>query len=277
MLSLSPRGAALALAFAGLGLAAGCGGDDDGDGGAQPRTLEITATGSGRQARFELPKSTEGGLTEVRLTNSGKDEQEAQLIRVEGDHSVREVLEVIQGEGGRIPSWLRAQGGVGTTQPGKTGSSVDLLPEGRYYVIGTGEEGPPATASLTVEGGDTGGELPDTSALVVARDYSFEASGLKAGENRVRFENEGREPHHVVAFPLRPGAQIGAVARFFRTEKGEPPIEDPDASAVIDGGGSQLTDLELRKGRYALVCFVTDRKGGPPHTAKGMISEATVR
>ncbi len=34
--------------------------------------------------------------------------------------------------------------------------------------------------------------------------------------------------------------------------------------------------LELKKGKYVPVCFISDRKGGPPHVAKGMISEATV-
>lgn len=40
----------------------------------------------------------------------------------------------------------------------------------------------------------------------------------------------------------------------------------------------QITELDLaRKGKYALLCFVSDRKGGPPHVAKGMVAEVTVR
>ncbi len=30
-------------------------------------------------------------------------------------------------------------------------------------------------------------------------------------------------------------------------------------------------------GKYSLVCFIEDRKGGPPHVAKGMVGETTVR
>jgi hypothetical protein len=37
-----------------------------------------------------------------------------------------------------------------------------------------------------------------------------------------------------------------------------------------------VIDLELKRGKYALVCFVPDRKGGPPHAFKGMISEGFV-
>jgi hypothetical protein len=35
-------------------------------------------------------------------------------------------------------------------------------------------------------------------------------------------------------------------------------------------------DLE-KPGKYALLCFVSDRKGGPPHVAQGMLAEITVR
>ena len=45
---------------------------------------------------------------------------------------------------------------------------------------------------------------------------------------------------------------------------------------MLDGGAEQVTDLEFVKGKYALVCFITDRKGGPPHIAKGMISEVDI-
>ena len=35
-------------------------------------------------------------------------------------------------------------------------------------------------------------------------------------------------------------------------------------------------DLELKKGNYALTCFISDREGGPPHALKGMVAETTV-
>jgi hypothetical protein len=34
--------------------------------------------------------------------------------------------------------------------------------------------------------------------------------------------------------------------------------------------------FHLKPGKYALYCFISDRKGGPPHITKGTISEATV-
>jgi hypothetical protein len=59
-----------------------------------------------------------------------------------------------------------------------------------------------------------------------------------------------------------------------------PPLDFKNVAytARIDGGTKQITELDLaKKGKYALLCFVSDRKGGPPHVAKGMITEVTVR
>ena len=39
----------------------------------------------------------------------------------------------------------------------------------------------------------------------------------------------------------------------------------------------QTIAVDAQPGKYALICFVPDRKGGPPHSKKGMVSEATVR
>ncbi len=39
-----------------------------------------------------------------------------------------------------------------------------------------------------------------------------------------------------------------------------------------------MVDVDLTKsGKYAALCFIPDRQGGPPHVAKGMVSELTVK
>jgi hypothetical protein len=260
-----------------LGLAA-CG-DDDGGGG-EPKKLQIEATGGGKSVQLKAPKSADGGLVEISFKNSARDAQEAQLVRVEGNHSVEELLKVFATDGGPIPGWLRGGGGVGETKPGQTRSVTQRLPEGKYYVVDSNVEGEPATAPLTVEGGD-GGELPETDAGITARDYSFSTTGLKPGSNEVRFANSGKELHHLIALPINKGATLEDVKKAFREEEpsGPPPFDEKGAvgTAVLDTGTSQVTDLTLSKGKYALVCFIQDRKGGPPHAVKGMVSEADIR
>ena len=46
---------------------------------------------------------------------------------------------------------------------------------------------------------------------------------------------------------------------------------------MIEGGETQLIDLDLKPGRYALFCLITDRLGGPPHALKGMVDEFEIK
>jgi hypothetical protein len=48
-------------------------------------------------------------------------------------------------------------------------------------------------------------------------------------------------------------------------------------TAVLEGGERQVTQLDLDAGRYALICFVRGRQGGPRHIELGMINEVRVR
>lgn len=284
--SAQPRASkALALiAVVGLGVLPACGEEKQGGGG-KPATLPVEVAGSGKDASIEAPKSVPGGLVEVQLKNSGKKPHDAQLIRIDGDHTIEEALRTIERsqEGGPLPPWLHAAGGVATTPPGASRSSTQALPAGNYYLVDTeATEGfsDAPTAELKVEGGEAGAQPPSAPASITARDYSFTTSGLKAGKNAITFENTGKEPHHVVVAPLKPGKTLDDVRKFAREEKGPPPIDEKStqSTTVLDGGTKQVTELELKKpGKYALLCFITDRAGGPPHVEKGMAAEATIR
>jgi hypothetical protein len=46
---------------------------------------------------------------------------------------------------------------------------------------------------------------------------------------------------------------------------------------VIEGGETQLVELDLEPGSYAMMCFISDRQGGPPHAVKGMVDELVVK
>jgi hypothetical protein len=273
------------LLAAGLVLPA-CGSGGGGSGG-QAERVEIEVSGEAKSVELKAPQKIKGGLVQMNLKNSSKGPRDAQIIRIEGDQSAQDVLKVIESQGGPIPDWLQDGGGVGETAPGKTGKVTQNVAEGRYVLVSApSEDGEPATAELQVEGGSEG-ELPKTSAEIVATEYSFASKGLKPGKNAVLFKNAGQELHHVVAAPLLPGKTLDDVKKFVSEEgeegggppPGPPPIdfENGFTTAVIDGGIEQVTDLELKKGKYAMICFIQDRTGGPPHVMKGMIAEAEVQ
>ncbi len=281
-----------ALALTAALAIAGCGDDDsDSADSAAPQRLAVEVTEQG-QGEFGLdaPETVEAGVVEISLKTPGdQTSHDAQLVRVEGDHSIDEVLEFIAKDGAPTPDWLFAAGGVGQTATGA--SATQQLAPGKYFILDTGEpEGDDvksyaetgATAALEVTGEATGGELPSTDAKITATEYDFTTSGLKAGKNEVEFDNPGKELHHVIAFQYAKGADLATVKKFFMQEgepSGPPPLdfESGAATAVLEGGQKQVAELDLERGKYALLCFVSDRKGGPPHVAKGMLAEAEVR
>jgi hypothetical protein len=275
----------LALA---VGVAA-CGDDDDDDGGgngggqaeqAETSTAAFELSGKGRNAEVSGPSSVEAGAVEVELTNTGDEPAGVTLVRVEGNHTVEEGLRAgnAWGEGEKpLPEWVRFVGGIAAVDPGSTSSSVQELSEGTYAAIDIDSN---AYKEFEVSGDGTG-ELPATDAEITAVDYSFESSGLKAGRNQVLFVNEGKEPHFALAAPIKEGSTFQDVRRALQSDDGgggPPPIvqRETTETGILDGGESQVVDLELRSGEYVLLCFIPDRKGGPPHVAKGMISQATV-
>ncbi len=167
---------------------------------------------------------------------------------------------------------------MGNTKPGQTGTVTQNLPSGKYYALDI-ESNKSAPLEVT---GSGGGSQPTAGPVVEATEYSFKATGLKTGKQTVLFDNKGKQPHFLVALPINPGKTLADVKKVVATEgepKGPPPIDEKAGvdTAVLDGGGKQAVQLDLKKkGKYALMCFIPDRQGGPPHVAKGMVSEGTV-
>lgn len=262
--------AALAL---GAGLAA-CGDDED------AQELSFTVN----EGKVSGPTSADTGETEITLVNEGDKEGDLQLIRVEGDHSAEEVTEVLKGaqQGKPFPDWFFAGGGVGTTEPGEERSATQVLRPGTYYAFDLENENLDPKSGVRIDvSGDEEDETLEADATVTAVDqndeYAFEADSFPSGDARIVFANEGEQPHHLLIAKFKGDGTAEDVERFFKTEKGPPPIEeDGFETAVIEGGESQVLDVNLEPGRYAFFCFISDRDGGEPHAFKGMIDEIEV-
>jgi hypothetical protein len=278
-----PRALTAGAALAALALTA-CG-DDDKEASKVPAKLTVTETQAGKDLKIDIAGDKTPGTTQVAYTNNTKRPATAQFIAVTGGQGVAEVSKAYAqvSNGKAAPNWFFAAGGAGTTAPGKTTNVGLVLLPGTYYVVDDEDEGNlknGGIAKFTVEGDKNEAALP-TGETVTAKDYSFTATGLKSGTNTLVFANRGKQIHHLQAFPMNRGATIDQVRKFVSSdgESGGPPPIDFDGgsgTAVIEGGGTLTTDFTLKKGKYALLCFVSDRQGGPPHVAKGMVSEATV-
>ena len=266
--------ASLAVIPLTLGLAA-CGDSDE------TQSLTFTLSGDGKAAKLSGPSSADTGLAEITLKNETKREGEAQLIRIEGDHTPEEVTKGLESamNGQAFPEWFFAGGGVGTTAGGESQTVTQVLEPGAYYAFDT-EGGEPSVDSAPVVevSGEASDETVEADETIDAFDYGFEAEPLSSGKVEVAFDNTGEEPHHLLAAPLTGDNTAEDVERFFETEKGKPPFAEKgfQSTAVIEGGEGQLVDLDLEPNRYVLFCFISDREGGPPHALKGMVDEVEV-
>ena len=156
---------------------------------------------------------------------------------------------------------------------------TQTLEPGKYAVADINSN---ALAEFEVTG-DGGEDEPEAPAATHRRGrVQLQLERAQGRQERGRCSRtRASEPHFVVGLPIKQGKTIDDVKTFLRTEKGEPPVQRGGQAAfdtaVFDGGDKQVVDLDLKKGKYAFVCFIPDRKGGPPHVAKGMIAEADVQ
>jgi hypothetical protein len=287
------RGAAVILTLA-LTIA-GCGGSSKkkASTAAVPAstTLALSISESGKTSKYTAPASVTGGLVTVQLTNTGKAPHGAQLLRLEGGHTIEQALRVLRSEGRqKIPDWLHGEGGVGGAPPGGTASAQVNLPAGSYAVVdvgGAGEGGPPTVTQLTVTPG-TEGRLPATGTTITAAapskdHYKWQIAGsLTTGSNQITFVSKGRRTfHELTAGRITANVPIARLIKDLQSNGPPPSYVDQTAqyeTTVLDGGKSENTPLILAKpGTYVLFCHLRDRDGGKPHFAEGLITTVTVK
>lgn len=280
-------GFALATAVVTIALA-GCGGGEDPkkeelleSSREQAKALPIEVVGTRKSTDFTVPKSVPPGLARLEFENNAQGNHAVQLIRLDEGHTPDEGLKAALGwfmQGKPLPDWVHPEGGVPVTEERSTSTSVQSLQPGTYLVVDPeGAERPEVKATFVVSG-EREATLPEGSMVIEAFEYGFKAANLKRGTNEVLIDNTGDEPHFVEAVPMKQGKTIDDVKQFLKTEKGPPPVDFKKAvsTPVLEGGTRQLISLELESGPYALLCFVPDRAGGPPHAVQGMISEVEV-
>ena len=253
-------------------------------------SLKFSVTEAGKSSAITGPSSASGGLVQLSLQNQGKMPHSVQLVLVLGNHTTDEAFRLVSSNSDKTPTWLRAIGGVSTTAPGQTNTAVVNLLPGKYLVTelgGPSSQGVPAKTELTVSTGSHAGALPATPATVTAATagsnrYRWDISALHAGQNRLTFKSEGHDALHVItAIRIKPGQNpsLADIEKSFKSN-GPPSFADLtsyQSTAVLDGGRSQVTSLDLQPGTYVLFCPLTDRDGGKPHFAEGLLTKYTVK
>ncbi len=250
--------------------------------------LRLSITEAGTAAKYTIPASGTDGLTQVVLVNSGRAPHSAQLVLVARGHSVADAVKQLAANSGKTPSWLRAEGGVGTTLPGKTGTAIVNLPRGNYAIVdtvGLRRGGPPAYGQTKLSGGQPG-TVPKYAAnitgLQTGKDrYAWRITGLKPGTNPLDFVSKGKSAIHLVSlFKIRGNANpsLGAIKQALQSNASPSYIDQSSrvVTGALDGGKSMATSLTFTRGRYVLFCPLPDRDGGKPHFLEGMLTKLKI-
>jgi hypothetical protein len=273
------------LLVSALALAA-CGGG--GKKAANATTVSLTITQSGKTTSYQLPASVKGGLVRLKVTNKAKAPHTAQLVRIEGNHSIQDVLKVVTSNSPKTPDWVRGEGGLGGIPPGQTQDAVLNLKAGRYIVGDLAGESSksPGYKQFTVTSGTTG-SLPSTPTTITAAQPSkdhwrWDVSGsLKTGTDNITFDSKGTNTIHLIAaFRITGKHSDAEIIKLLKSNAPPPKFVDQSTfanTAVLDDGLSQTTPLTLSKpGRYVLFCPLTDRNGGKPHFEEGLLKQVDV-
>jgi hypothetical protein len=250
-----------------------------------PTPLTITA---GDYAYSGVPATMPAGIIDVKFVNRGTVDHEMSFVKVADNSNPKAIFTGLDSvlQGGPFPATFLAANGIPNTPPGKTINAKFNLTPGQYLafctdtgVVGSKKDGKPHFTrgmykKITVTG--TGGTVtPTASSSLVAHDYGFDVSGLQAGDQTIAFKNEGPVQWHfaeILGFPK--GVTVAtaqAEVPKLLASNGEPPagVVPPDeiaGSQVASPGYGNTFSATLEKGRtYVVLCFVSDKLGGPPH------------
>jgi hypothetical protein len=248
---------------------------------AAPATLAVTAT----DYRFELPAEVRAGLTTVQLTNHGKELHQAQLVKLEGGKTAKDLAQALK-KPGPPPSWIKFVGGPNGIAPGQEANATAQLAPGHYAVVcfipspdGVMHAAKGMIQPLEVTGGAAApsASLPAADVTMKLSDYDFKTSqSLTPGRRTILVENAGPQPHEVVLLKLAPGKSVEDFAQWAESMKGPPPAMPLGGVTFLDVGARGTFTVDLTPGDYGLICFVPDAKDGKPHFVHGMMKQVKV-
>ena len=198
--------------------------------GGHPATAAST-TASSVAAVFDgkalqgIPAKVRGGITELSLKNTGAFPVDLQFVRIQGARTDAAVAKALNADEAP-PAWMEGFGGTNKAAAGTTARATVNLDKGTYLWVvlaGGSELDGKAPFGRFVVNGPKSSVPPSGSATVVALDYSFRATGLRTGINRVAFRNDGKERHHVLMFRMKPGRTIDNVRKEVASDVQGPP------------------------------------------------------
>ena len=232
---------------------------------------------------FRAPTTARAGFNRIRLVNRGPSFHHVVFTRVPDTATIAALYAAITT--GNTTMVLKDWGGPNLTARGDSSEAIVELMPGRYllscWVMGADKREHVMSGMMglvDVKRGPAGSE-PKADLVLRARDYSLDfTSPPTRGYHLVRFGNGGPQEHDVQIVKLRAGETVAQLLKWGNAGLiGAPPVGVLVGGATgIDKGNRVWFPLDLTPGRYAMFCFVPDRKDNKPHLLHGMVREFTV-
>ncbi|MBA3257908.1 MAG: hypothetical protein H0T68_00390 [Gemmatimonadales bacterium] len=233
---------------------------------------------------FEAPAKIPAGLTTFQLVNNGPSLHHVQLVKLEDGKTADDFMAALK-SGGHPPRWASMAGGPNPRE-GRSAASTTLMVEpGNYAMIcfiptadGVPHVMKGMVRPLTVTGPKPSpGEEPAADVVMKLVDFDFQLSQpLKAGQQMLRVENHGPQPHELAIVRLKSGKDPIDFAEWGMKPVGPAPGTVYGGVSGIMPGAHAWVALDLPPGDYALLCFVPEGKDGKPHFEHGMAKRVTV-
>nr|MBI3613974.1 hypothetical protein [Nitrospirota bacterium] len=236
---------------------------------------------------FTGPDRIDQGWRSVRLANQGRDIHQVLFLKLPANKTAEDFRAALEADWSQLPSWIQRAGGVNSVAPGQEAWAIILLEPGNYVVIcGIPDvRGRPHVLhgmvhSLRVTSSvPPATRPPDADITITAQDFSFSSNQpLRVGPQTVRMRNAGSQAHEIVFVQLAPGATTQDFLDAYI-----PGTPDNQAGRHVGGltglapGQEGFFPVDLRPGRYGLICFLSDPVTRTPHFARGMLLDMDVR
>ncbi len=218
-----------------------------------------------RDFRIELPRRAPAGMVTFRFQNRGHEPHYLRLVRIDGDHSLREFEQWRRDGGGPLPAWLIPAGGIGTIAAGESVEYAAPLIAGDYIAY-CGHPSPDGVqhvdkgmyAEFTLDAATTAAEPPSPVSTVSLSDDGIDISrAFGRGLTTVRVRNAGSRPHQALLVKLPEGVTVESELEWFRGgSRGARPGHPVGGVIEIAARSDAWVTFNLPTGSYVLLSSI---------------------
>jgi hypothetical protein len=246
-------------------------------------TMDITA----KEYTFDAPNNVAEGYVKVNLTAAGKEDHQAQFLRLKDGKTLQDFGAAAQADPSGLQPLTLTDGGAGLNaiKAGTSATGVSKLRAGNWLMVCfvPAPDGIPHIAKgmvrpFVVTPPPSSATAPTATATVTAKNFAFTLPTFKSGKSTIAFKNTATDQvHEMTIIKMAAGKTVADAKAFFTAPPtGPPPFESAGGPPGIGPGDTAWAEVDLTPGTYVALCHVPDPATKKEHLALGMIQEFKV-